>query len=154
MKKISVMFVCLGNICRSPMAEAVFRKMVADRDLTDHFIIASSGTGHWHLGEPPHVGTRLILSENKIEVGNKRSQLLKSEDFQNFDYVIAMAEENVDDIQFIFKQKVRKLLEFAAQVYTLDVPDPYYENNFEEVYKLVTAGCKGLLDHIIQQEGL
>ncbi len=154
MKKISVMFVCLGNICRSPMAEAIFRKMVADLGLADRFTIASSGTGHWHLGEPPHVGTRLILSEQNIEVGNKRSQLLKKEDFQNFDYVIAMAQENVDDIQYIHHKNVRRLLEFAPVGYTLDVPDPYYENNFEEVYDLVTAGCKGLLDYIIEKEEL
>ncbi len=154
MKKISVMFVCLGNICRSPMAEAIFRKMVADRGLADRFTIASSGTGHWHLGEPPHIGTRLILSEQNIEVGNKRSQLLKKEDFQNFDYVIAMAQENVDDIQYIHHKNVRRLLEFAPVGYTLDVPDPYYENNFEEVYDLVTAGCKGLLDYIIEKEEL
>jgi protein-tyrosine phosphatase len=154
MEKISVMFVCLGNICRSPMAEAVFRKMVTDRGLADRFIIASSGTGHWHLGEPPHVGTRLILSEHNIEVGNKRSQLLKKEDFQSFDYIIAMAQENVDDIQYIHHKKVKRLLEFAPTGYTFDVPDPYYENNFEEVYNLVTAGCKGLLDYIIEKEGL
>ncbi len=154
MKKISVMFVCLGNICRSPMAEAIFRKMVADRELADRFTIASSGTGHWHLGEPPHVGTRLILSEQNIEVGNKRSQLLKKEDFQNFDYVIAMAQENVDDIQYIHHKNVRRLLEFAPVGYTLDVPDPFYENNFEEVYDLVTAGCKGLLEYIIEKEEL
>ena len=154
MKKISVMFVCLGNICRSPMAEAIFRKMVADRGLADRFTIASSGTGHWHLGEPPHVGTRLILSEHNIEVGNKRSQLLKKEDFQNFDYIIAMAQENVDDIQYIHHKNVRRLLEFSPPSYTLDVPDPYYENNFEEVYDLVTAGCMGLLDYLIEKEGL
>lgn len=154
MKKISVMFVCLGNICRSPMAEAVFRKMVADRGLEDRFIIASSGTGHWHLDDPPHIGTRMILSEHNIEVGNKRSQLLKKEDFQNFDYIIAMAQENVDDIQHAHHKKVQRLLEFAPPGYTLDIPDPYYENNFEEVYKLVTAGCKGLLDYIVEKEGL
>jgi protein-tyrosine phosphatase len=154
MKKISVMFVCLGNICRSPMAEAIFRKMVADRGLADRFTIASSGTGHWHLGEPPHVGTRLILSEHNIEVGNKRSQLLKKEDFQNFEYVIAMAQENVDDIQQVHHKKVQRLLEFAPAGYTLDIPDPYYENNFEEVYELVTEGCKGLLDYIVEKEGL
>lgn len=154
MKKISVMFVCLGNICRSPMAEAVFRKMVEERGLGYQFLIASSGTGHWHLGQPPHIGTRLILSEHNIEVGNKRSQLLKKEDFQEYDYIIAMAQENVEDIQYQHHQKIRRLLEFAPQVKTLDVPDPYYENNFEYVYDLVTAGCEGLLNYIIEQEGL
>ena len=148
------MFVCLGNICRSPMAEAVFRKMVEDKGLSDQFIIASSGTGRWHIGEPPHIGTRLILSENNIEVGNKRAEQLKSEDFQKYDFVIAMAQENVDDIQYYFKKPVRRLLEFAPKGYLLDVPDPYYDNNFEEVYNLVQAGCQGLLEAIIKQEGL
>ena len=136
------------------MAEAVFRKLVADKGLTDRFIIASSGTGRWHIGEPPHIGTRLILSENNIEIGNKRAEQLKSEDFQKYDYVIAMAKENVDDIQYYFKHQVGRLLEFAPKMYTLDVPDPYYENNFEEVYNLVLAGCEGLLDSIIEREGL
>jgi protein-tyrosine phosphatase len=96
----------------------------------------------------------MILAEHKIEVGNKRSQLLKKEDFQNYDYIIAMAQENVDDIHYLHQKKVKRLLEFAPPGYTLDVPDPYYENNFEEVYDLVTAGCKGLLDYIVEQEGL
>lgn len=154
MKKIAVMFVCTGNICRSPMAEAVFRKMVSDKGLSDKFKIASSGTGRWHVGEPPHIGTRLILSENKIEVGGKRAQQLQSQDFQDYDYVIAMDQENVEDVQYYFKQKVRRLMEFALQGYPLDVPDPYYEHNFEEVYKLVNAGCESLLDYIIENEGL
>jgi len=154
MKKIAVMFVCTGNICRSPMAEAVFRKMVFDKGLADRFVIASSGTGRWHVGEPPHVGTRMILSENKIEVAGKRAQQLKSQDFQEYNYVIAMDQENLEDVQYYFKQKVRRLMEFAPPGYPLDVPDPYYEHNFEEVFKLVNAGCEGLLTYILEHEGL
>lgn len=154
MKKIAVMFVCTGNICRSPMAEAVFRKMVSDHGLADQFIIASSGTGRWHVGEPPHIGTRLILSNNNIDFGNKRAQQLKSEDFEKYDYIIAMDQENVDDIDYYFKEKVKRLLDFAPKGYPSNVPDPYYEHNFEEVFKLVNAGCKGLLAHIIEKEGL
>jgi protein-tyrosine phosphatase len=136
------------------MAEAVLRKMVFDEGLADRFVIASSGTGRWHVGEPPHVGTRLILSENKIEVDGKRAQQLKSQDFQDYGYVIAMDQENVEDVQYYFKQKVKRLMEFAPPGYPLDVPDPYYEHNFEEVYKLVNAGCKGLLTYILENEGL
>ncbi len=154
MKKIAVMFVCTGNICRSPMAEAVFRKMVQDKGLLEKFIIASSGTGRWHVGEPPHIGTRLVLSEHNIEVGNKRAQQLKYDDFENYDYLIAMDQENVEDVQYYFKQKLRRLLEFAPQGVPLNVPDPYYEHNFDEVFRLVNAGCAGLLDHIIETEGL
>jgi protein-tyrosine phosphatase len=154
MKKISVMFICMGNICRSPMAEAVFRKMVQDRGLADRFNIASSATGRWHLGQPPHIGTRLVLSEHDIDVGDKRSQLLKKEDFEDYDYLVAMDMENVEDIQYSFKKKVKRLLEFAKPGYTLDVPDPYYNQKFNEVYDLVTKGCEGLLNHIIEVEGL
>jgi len=136
------------------MAEAVFRKMVFDKGLADKFVIASSGTCRWHVGEPPHVGTRLILSENKIEVGGKRAQQLKSQDFQDYDYLIAMDQENVEDVQYYFKQTVRRLMEFAPPGFPLDVPDPYYEHNFEEVYKLVNAGCEGLLTYILKNEGL
>ena len=154
MKKISVMFVCTGNICRSPMAEAVFRNMVEEKGMADRFVIASSGTGRWHVGEPPHIGTRLILSENKIEVGSKRAQQLVGDDFSTFDYIIAMDQENIDDIQLDFKKEVRRLLDFAPQGYPHNVPDPYYEQNFEEVFNLVTAGCEGLLKFIIEHEGL
>jgi protein-tyrosine phosphatase len=136
------------------MAEAVFRKMVLDKGLADRFVIASSGTGRWHVGEPPHVGTRLILSENKIEVGGKRAQQLKSQDFQDYDYVIAMDQENVEDVQYYFKQTVRRLMEFTPPGYPLDVPDPYYEHNFEEVFRLVNAGCEGLLTNILELEEL
>ncbi len=154
MKKIAVMFVCMGNICRSPMAEAVFRTMVEKKGLADQFSIASSATGRWHLGEPPHVGTRMILKENQIDVGDKRAQLLKKEDFQNFDYVVAMDQENVEDIQSLFGQNVPRLLEYAAPGNTLDVPDPYYNQKFAEVYELVTKGSEGLLKFIIEKEGL
>jgi protein-tyrosine phosphatase len=136
------------------MAEAVFRNMVQEKGLADRFVIASSGTGRWHVGEPPHIGTRLILSENKIEVGNKRAQQLKAEDFSTFDYIIAMDQVNLDDIQQDFKKEVKRLMDFAPQGYPHNVPDPYYEHNFEEVFNLVTAGSKGLLNYIIEKEGL
>lgn len=154
MKKISVMFVCTGNICRSPMAEAVFRNMVEKKGLADRFTIASSGTGRWHVGEPPHIGTRLILSENNIEVGNMRAQQLVVNDFSKFDYIVAMDQENIDDIQTYFKKNVKRLLDFAPQGYPADVPDPYYAHNFDEVFKLINAGCEGLLNFIIENEGL
>lgn len=152
MKKIWVMFICAGNICRSPMAEAVFRHMVAKKGLEDRFEIQSSGTGHWHVGKPPHFGTRKILAEHSIQTGDKRAQLLKIEDFNDFDYLIAMDTENVEDIRYLFGKNVKRLLEFAEEKTKLNVPDPYYENNFEEVYELVTSGCAGLLNFILDKE--
>ena len=154
MKKISVMFVCTGNICRSPMAEGVFKDLVVKKGLADRFVITSSGTGRWHVGEPPHIGTRLVLSEHKIEVGNKRAQQLLADDFSTVDYIIAMDQQNIDDIQQYFGKEVRRLLDFAPQGYPHNVPDPYYEHNFDEVFNLVSSGCEGLLNFIIENEGL
>jgi protein-tyrosine phosphatase len=153
-KTIRVLFVCLGNICRSPMAEAVFRHMVKEAGLADVIDIESAGTGSWHVGERPHGGTRAVLAANQIEVGGKRARQLNRSDMTQFDYVIAMDGENVGDIHSLFGQRVPRLLEFAPPGGTLDVPDPYFTNGFDEVYQLVTAGCRGLLAHIRQEQGL
>jgi len=153
-KTIRVLFVCLGNICRSPMAEAVFRHMVKEAGLSDTIDIESAGTGAWHVGERPHSGTRAILATNQIEVGGKRARQLNRSDLTNFDYIIAMDAENVSDIQSLFGRRVPRLLEFAPPGTPLDVPDPYYTNTFDVVYSLVTAGCRGLLAHIRKEHGL
>jgi protein-tyrosine phosphatase len=153
-KAIRVLFVCLGNICRSPMAEAVFRQQVKEAGLSEKIDVESAGTGSWHVGERPHRGTLAILQDKKIEVGNKRARQLSRSDFTEFNYIIAMDMENTTDIQTVFGRKVARLLEFAPHGSPLDVPDPYFTNNFEYVYQLVQAGCQGLLAHIRQQEGI
>jgi protein-tyrosine phosphatase len=152
MEKISVLFICLGNICRSPMAEAVFRHLVAEQGLADQFEIASAGTGGWHVGEAPHVGTQQILTKNGIGVGGKRAMRVNLQDFKTYNYLIAMDAQNVTDVADRFGVKISRLLDFAPPGSPLDVPDPYYDNNFEEVYRLVLSGCKGLLEHILKQE--
>lgn len=153
-KTIRVLFVCLGNICRSPMAEAVFRSLVAEAGFSDRIDVESAGTGSWHTGERPHSGTIAILRHNGIEVGSKRARQLTRADMNQFDYIVAMDQENVSDIQAVFGRRVPRLMEFAPPGSVLDVPDPYYANNFDEVYALVRAGCQGLLNHIRQREGL
>lgn len=155
---IRVLFVCLGNICRSPMAEAIFRKLVDDAGLSDQINAGSAGTGGWHAGERPHRGTLKVLQEHHIDIGNKRAQQLTRSHLDEYDYIVAMDQENVNDIFAYFGKRVRRLLEFAPvgryDRNSLDVPDPYYQGNFGEVYELVTAGCQGLLDHIRKQEGV
>ncbi len=153
-KIVRVLFICLGNICRSPMAEAVFRHLVAQNKLAQNIDAASAGTGGWHAGEPPHQGTQLILKEHGIEFGKKRAHQLNRSDMQEFDYLIAMDSENVTDIQALFGKRVPRLLEFAPKGFPLDVPDPFYTGGFAEVYRLVLAGCAGLLNDIREKEGL
>lgn len=151
---IRVMFVCTGNICRSPMAEAVFRQLVREEGLEEQFEVASSGTGAWHVGERPHRGTQAILKDRSVPLDpQKRAQQFSRQDFARYDYVIAMDDLNVADLAWHGKQLPR-LLEFAPEGTPLDVPDPYYSGGFDYVYDLVTAGSRGLLKHIREKEGV
>jgi len=149
-----VMFVCMGNICRSPMAEGVFRQLVKDRGLADRFEIASAATGHWHLGNAPHAGTRKELAKHGISLPGKTAQKLTAADLQVYDYIVAMDEENVQDVRYAFNKELPRLLDYVDDINEKDVPDPYYSGNFERVYDLVVAGCQGLLNHILKQEQL
>ncbi|MCB9419115.1 MAG: low molecular weight phosphotyrosine protein phosphatase [Ardenticatenaceae bacterium] len=152
---VKVLFVCLGNICRSPMAEAVFQKMVDDAGLADKIAVDSAGTGSWHVGEKAHQGTRRVLAQHGIEY-NGRARQVRHNDINPQTYIIAMDQSNLNDLQRNFGQHPRfyRLLDFASQNDVQDVPDPYYSGNFEYVYQLVVDGCAGLLATIQQQEGL
>ncbi len=156
-RPIKVLFVCMGNICRSPMAEAVFRHQVAEAGLADRFIIDSAGTGSWHVGEPPHRGTLRILAAHGVDPGPQRARQITRADFSEFDYVVAMDEENLRELRRFRHDshaKVSLLLDHAPGLGTREVPDPYYTGGFERVYELVEAGCRGLLAHIREREGL
>lgn len=152
---VKVLFVCLGNICRSPMAEAVFQKIVDEAGLSDQIVVDSAGTGSWHVGEKAHPGTRRILAQHGIEY-NGRARQVRSGDMDPQTYVIAMDQSNLTDLQRNFGQHPRlyRLLDFASKNEVHDVPDPYYSGNFEYVYQLVADGCAGLLAAIRTQEGL
>ena len=151
--KIKVMFVCLGNICRSPMAEMVFTNLVNEKGLEDHFQIQSSGTGAWHEGERPHPGTVQILRKNSVPVNpNKRAQKIKSNVFKEYDYVIAMDSSNKQNLKHLGNASL--LLDEIPGGQYKDVPDPYYEQNFDFVYELVTEGCRNLLTRICKEKDL
>lgn len=151
---VRVLFVCLGNICRSPMAEAVFRHLVREAGLEKHIDVESAGTGGWHAGQRPHGGTLAVLKQHGIDSGAKRAQQVHRNDFQEFDYIIAMDRENQADLLALSGRRVPLLLEYASKGEPAEVPDPYYDGNFDEVFRLVSAGCRGLLAHIRAQEGL
>src|SRR5262249_40364303 len=152
---VRVLFVCLGNICRSPMAEAVFAHLVRQSGLEDQIEADSAGTGNWHIGERPHHGTRRILEKNSI-LYDGRARLISLQDLKRFDYVVAMDNANFRDVRSLGegKAKIYRLMDFAPQSGVAEVPDPYYDGRFELVYDLVTAATAGLLEHIRKERGL
>jgi protein-tyrosine phosphatase len=148
----------MGNICRSPMAEAIFSHLVEEAGLSDQFEIDSVGTISYHVGEPAHPGTRRVLAQHGIQ-SHSISRRIDSTDLAEADYVIAMDRDNLHDLQVMARRvppdgRLHLLLEFADNAPTRDVPDPYYSDNFEYVYGLVESGCRGLLAHIRQEEGI
>ena len=153
---VQVLFVCLGNICRSPMAEAVFQKMVNEAGLSDKIVVDSAGTGSWHVGETAHPGTRRILSQQGIRYDGRARQIQPADLRDESTYIIAMDQSNLNDLRRRYGQHPRlyRLLDFASQSDERDVPDPYYSGNFEYVYELVSDGCRGLLATIREQEGI
>lgn len=156
-RKIRVLFVCMGNICRSPRAEAVFRHQVAAAGLSERIAIDSAGTGGWHAGEPPHHGTRAVLARNGVEVGPQRARQVTTADFEAFDYILAMDQENMTDLRQFHPEahsRARLFLEFAPDAPVREVPDPYYTGGFDEVFRLVSAASSGLLAHIREREGV
>jgi protein-tyrosine phosphatase len=154
--KIKVIFICLGNICRSPMAEAVFQNMADDAGLQGIIEVDSAGTGSWHVGESAHPGTRRVLAQHGIDYMG-RARVVRQEDVVDpSSYVIAVDASTLHELQRRFGEipNLYLLLDFAKNSSERDVPDPYYEGNFEYVYKLVEDASRGLLAAVIEREGL
>ena len=157
---ISVLFVCLGNICRSPLAEGVFRHLLDERNLSHRFRVDSAGTGGWHVGESPdHRAVRSAATHGVTLSGHARQ--VQPEDFKRFDYMAAMDRSNLSSLE-----DYRAGVGGDASLYLLrefdpeggpgaEVPDPYYggPDGFEEVFELVERSCRGLLDHILDEHG-
>lgn len=152
---VRILFVCLGNICRSPMAEAVFRHMVEQRGLADKIEVDSAGTALWHSGKPPHRGTRKILDEKNISYEGMTARQIFQGDFKKFNYVITMDEQNMSNIKSEYEIPdsvvVRRLMEFVDNPKELNVPDPYYTGNFEYTYELIHEACEQLLEYIVEK---
>ncbi|MGO4697064.1 low molecular weight protein-tyrosine-phosphatase [Paenibacillus sp. 2TAB26] len=156
--KARILFVCLGNICRSPMAEAVMRHQVEQAKLTDQIMVDSAGTGDWHLGHPPHEGTRDQLDQHQISHQGMKARLVTPDDYNTFDYIVCMDTNNLRDVRKLFFGEGKSTAEESKRLFTFmellpgkgiaDVPDPYYENNFPFVYELVDSGCKELLKRV------
>ena len=157
---IRVLFVCTGNICRSPMADAVFQDMVEKAGLADQIEADSAGTTAYHVGETAHRGTLKKLREADIDYGG-RSRLLIEADLETFDYVLAMDASHLRQIRQMAGKdvdtEVAMFLSYANEdgtTQTTDVIDPYYNNKFDLVYDLVEKGCRSLLSHIRAEHDL
>jgi protein-tyrosine phosphatase len=150
-----ILFVCMGNICRSPTAEGVMRRLLDEEGLADRVHVESAGTGGWHVGEPPDERATLAARRRGITLAGAAQQF-RPADFRSFDLLIAMDRENLRELLAIAPdeeaaEKVRLLREFdPATSGDLDVPDPYYggDRGFETVLDLVEAACRGLLDEL------
>lgn len=156
--KYSVLFVCLGNICRSPAAQAVMQAMVDERGLTDRFFIDSAGIGGWHIGDLPDKRMRVHARPRGYEL-NHRARKVNSVDFEDFDLIVGMDAANVDDLRSLAatieqEKKVVMMGDYIRQYPHYDyVPDPYYEGSegFELVLDLLEDSCDNLLNRIIEQ---
>ncbi len=152
---IKVLFICHGNICRSPMAEFVMKDMVRREGLAERFFIASAATSTEEIGNPVHRGTRDKLGREGIPMTDRAAVQLKRENYENYDYLIGMDGWNIRNMLRILggdpEGKVYKLLAFAGE--ERDVADPWYTGDFDATYRDVTAGCAGLLRKIKEEIG-
>jgi len=150
---IKILFVCLGNICRSPMAEFVLRDMVEKRGIADKFEIASAATSSEEIGNPVHYGTRDKLMNYGISTDGKCAVKLRMEDYQKYDYIVGMEKNNIKNMIQILgrddEQKISRLLDFAIR--PRDIKDPWYTGNFDETYLDVVEGCEGFLEFLEQR---
>ncbi|MBE7704389.1 MAG: low molecular weight phosphotyrosine protein phosphatase [Cyanobacteria bacterium SIG29] len=149
---IKILFVCLGNICRSPMAQVVFQNMINERNIEDDFEIDSAGTEGYnemcHMGI--HRGTKEILRRKNIPFEEHYSRKIRKQDYEYYDYIIAMDSENISDIESIvgkdYEHKISRLLDYTKS--PRNIKDPWYTGNFDETYDDVVEGCEALLEAI------
>lgn len=152
---VRVLFVCLGNICRSPMAEGLFRNLVESRGLSHRFHIDSAGTASYHIGELPDKRARQVCRENGIELTH-RAQAVQENHFEQFDFMVAMDTQNLADLERMQKASTRtRLLMFNHwNNMPVTIPDPYYGsiNGFYEVYDLVHRQNLELLEYLLKHD--
>lgn len=153
---VKVLFVCLGNICRSPLAEGIFNQHIIDRGLQDYIGSDSAGTSGWHMGESPDRRSIQIAREHGIRLTHLGRKLMP-DDFIHFDYILAMDSENLHNIISLRKNheqgkaNVMKMLEFDDKSSAGDVPDPYYggQDGFKIVFDMLEESIKNFIDHIV-----
>ncbi len=157
MAKSRILFVCLGNICRSPLAHGIMLKLVDERGRGGDVTVDSCGTGGWHIGEPAHRGSLAAARANGVDLSFHRARKFSTDDWSRFDWFVAMDRDNLAVLEQLSggnKGRIVLLREYepkTAMPKSLDVPDPYYSGNFDEVYSIVERCCKNLLEAVEEE---
>ncbi len=154
MAKVRILFVCMGNICRSPLAEGIFLHKAGGRGVADRFEVDSAGTGGWHVGERPDSRAREIAARHDIILRGRARQVTAA-DFTRFDHLVCMDRYNREHLVRLGAppQKLRLLLESDPGAAIQEVPDPYYDGGFEAVFGLIASACDALIDELIGENG-
>ena len=149
---IRICFVCLGNICRSPMAEYIMKDLVKKEGLEDNFLIESRGTCDDEIGNDMHLGTKSMLDEHNITYNRHYAKRLLKQDYEKYDYFIGMDDYNILSMKKLFgtDKKIYKLLDFTKN--SKDIDDPWYTHNFIIAYEEINEGCQALLKYILKNK--
>jgi len=158
---IRIQFVCLGNICRSPLAKVVFREKVEEAGLDDHFEVASSGTGDWHVGDPADDRMRQTAQRHGLSLADHRASQFRADDLEAYDHIFVMDKSNLNDVLHLDENdehggKVRLFREFDPEPEDYQVPDPYHggRQGFENVYDIVDRTADMLLHRLVDEYDL
>lgn len=157
--KVEVLFVCMGNICRSPAAQAVFERCIAEAGLDDRIAVDSAGTHAYHVGEPPDARMQAAGKRRGLDFSSQRARRISEEDFNRFHYILVMDRANLEALsqyESLGGTRPELLMRYAPGASMDEVPDPYYggETGFERVLDLVEEAAEGLLNEIRQRHGL
>ena len=151
---VKILFVCLGNICRSPTAHGVLEAMLKGEGLSESVFVDSAGTGAWHAGHLPDGRAQEAAKSRGFDLSHIRARQVEDEDFESFDYILAMDKTNLNDLLIqspeAYKEKIKLFLSFGQNDKIVEVPDPYYGGvkGFDTVLDLVEGACQGLLEEI------
>ncbi len=148
----SILFVCLGNICRSPLAEGIFRQVAIEHGMADRIHTDSAGTGGWHVGSPPDSRSVEVAARYGIDISGQRCRKIRQEDFDSFDLILGMDRSNIDNLNAIAPRDTRNINLFLnyAQGVSVEVPDPYYggPDGFDSVYHMIRDGSEALVSKL------